>query len=154
MIENTLLHFKTKAAFNTELEAGNIKDDSIVFIDESKEIWTHGTYYGCSELDLSNIATKEELASKLDAITADSNYWKRTETVNQAVSSEFASSAYADDKDNRISTTYATKTEVTTGLNGKINQNGTVTSVIAMSQSEYDALATKDPTTLYIITES
>ena len=45
MIENTLLHFKTKTAFNIELEAGNIKDDSITFVQDSKEIITHGESY-------------------------------------------------------------------------------------------------------------
>lgn len=45
MIENTLLHFKTKTAFNTELEAGNIQDQSITFIKDSKEIVTHGDTY-------------------------------------------------------------------------------------------------------------
>lgn len=40
MIENLFLHFKTKDAFTAQLE--NISEDSIVFIQDSKEVYTHG----------------------------------------------------------------------------------------------------------------
>ena len=50
MIENLFLHFKTKDAFTAQLE--NISEDSIVFIQDSKEVYTHGQYYSCS-VDLS-----------------------------------------------------------------------------------------------------
>lgn len=39
MIENLFLHFKTKDAFTAQLE--NISEDSIVFIQDSKEVYTH-----------------------------------------------------------------------------------------------------------------
>lgn len=94
MIEDTLIHFKTKTAFNTELEAGNIQQTSIVFIDDSKEIWTHGEFYDGSKIDLSSYVKKGE------AVIA----------------------------------------------------NGTVKQIVALSQDEYDALTTKNSTTLYIIT--
>lgn len=74
MIENTLLHFKTKVAFNTELEAGNIKDDSIVFIDESKEIWTHGVFYDGSQINLESFVTKDELTEELNSKINYSEY--------------------------------------------------------------------------------
>lgn len=47
-INKKLIHFRTKAAFTTELNAGNIPDTSIVFIKDTKEIWTHGQLYSCS----------------------------------------------------------------------------------------------------------
>ena len=47
-INKKLIHFRTKAAFTTELKAGNIPDTSIVFIKDTKEIWTHGQLYSCS----------------------------------------------------------------------------------------------------------
>lgn len=63
------IHFKEKSKFNEELEAGNISDDSIVFIKDSKEIYTHNQTYGgdIEELikdkanisDLSNVVAKE-----------------------------------------------------------------------------------------------
>ena len=49
-INKKLIHFRTKAAFTTELNAGNIPDTSIVFIKDTKEIWTHGQLYSCSPL--------------------------------------------------------------------------------------------------------
>lgn len=44
-IKKKLIHFKTKANFLKEKEAGNILNTSIVFIKDTKEIWTHGEYY-------------------------------------------------------------------------------------------------------------
>lgn len=42
-INKKLIHFKTKAAFESQLN--NILDTSIVFIQDANLIWTHGTYY-------------------------------------------------------------------------------------------------------------
>lgn len=44
-IENKLIHFKKKENFDNEVANGNILDHSIVFIQDSKEISTHGTVY-------------------------------------------------------------------------------------------------------------
>lgn len=83
IVNTTFIHCPEKSQFTEQLESGNVSDDSIAFIKDTEEIYTHGTYYG-----------------------------------------------------------------------GKsINTNGTITAVVAMTQSEYDALTTKDSTTLYIITE-
>lgn len=59
-INKKLIHFRTKAAFTTELNAGNILDTSIVFIKDTKEIWTHGQLYSCSPL------TEEEINSIIE----------------------------------------------------------------------------------------
>lgn len=47
-ITNRFVHFKTKASFTSRLEAGDIQESSIVFIQDANEIWTHGTYYKCN----------------------------------------------------------------------------------------------------------
>lgn len=44
-IENTFVHFNNKEDFENSLEKGDIKDTSIIFIKDSKEIYTHGEYY-------------------------------------------------------------------------------------------------------------
>ena len=44
-INKKLIHFKNKENFDTEVANGNILDNSIVFIQDSKEISTHGTVY-------------------------------------------------------------------------------------------------------------
>lgn len=46
-ITNRFVHFKTKASFTSRLEAGDIQESSVVFIQDANEIWTHGTYYKC-----------------------------------------------------------------------------------------------------------
>jgi hypothetical protein len=51
----------TKALFLQELKSGNISEDAIVFIKDTKEIYTHGTYYaagGGGEMpNLAKVAT-------------------------------------------------------------------------------------------------
>jgi hypothetical protein len=47
-IEKKLIHFGKLADFEAQLNAGNILDYSIVFIQDAKKIWTHGSYYDCS----------------------------------------------------------------------------------------------------------
>ena len=51
--------FGKKAAFNAALTAGEIKESSIVFIEDTKQIWTQGTIYSCP-------FTAEEVQDLLD----------------------------------------------------------------------------------------
>lgn len=44
-INKKLIHFKSKENFDAEVANGNILDNSIVFIQDSKEISTHGEVY-------------------------------------------------------------------------------------------------------------
>lgn len=44
-INKKLIHFRTKAKFEERLAANDILETSIVFIQDEKLIWTHGTYY-------------------------------------------------------------------------------------------------------------
>lgn len=46
-INKKLVHFKTKAGFDSEFEKGNILETSIVFIKDTKQIYTHGQFYDC-----------------------------------------------------------------------------------------------------------
>lgn len=45
VIQQCFINFQSKATFEQELAAGNILDNSIVFIQDSKEVSTHGTVY-------------------------------------------------------------------------------------------------------------
>lgn len=65
-INKKLIHFQNKTAFTTELNAGNILDTSIVFITDTKEIWTHGQLYSCS-------LTEEEVISIIENSDSISN---------------------------------------------------------------------------------
>lgn len=42
---NNFIYSKTKDLFLEQLNAGNILDEAIVFIEDTKEIWNHGTYF-------------------------------------------------------------------------------------------------------------
>lgn len=45
MLENFIFS-ESKELFTAELEAGNVPEDAIAFIADTKEIYTHGTYFG------------------------------------------------------------------------------------------------------------
>lgn len=62
-IEKKLIHFSKLSDFEIQLNAGNILDYSIVFIQDAKKIWTHGQYYDC------NGGSYEDLQDKLIYIT-------------------------------------------------------------------------------------
>ena len=42
---NNFIYAETKDLFLNELNAGNVLDEAIVFIADTKEIWNHGTYF-------------------------------------------------------------------------------------------------------------
>lgn len=44
-INKKLIHFKNKETFENQLSEGNILDTSLCFIQDTKEIYTHGTIY-------------------------------------------------------------------------------------------------------------
>lgn len=44
MLENNI-YSESKALFLQELEAGNVPEDAVVYIEDTKEIYTHGTYF-------------------------------------------------------------------------------------------------------------
>ena len=47
---NNFIYAQTKALFEEHLLAGNILDEAIVFIEDTKEIWNHGTYFGGADV--------------------------------------------------------------------------------------------------------
>lgn len=57
-INEQFIQVKTKANFESRLQAGDIKDTSIAFIEDAKEIWAKGKFYPCPY-------TKEELDEKI-----------------------------------------------------------------------------------------
>ena len=77
-INKKLIHFKTKANFVEQYEAGNILNTSIVFIQDAKEIWTHGTYYPCP-------VSREELTTLLDSIVdaIETESTERTQAIEE-----------------------------------------------------------------------
>ena len=72
-INKKLIHFKTKAAFEAQLAQTNILGTSIVFIQDANLIWTHGTYYGKSEI---YIGINEPTNGEIIWINSDTNEMK------------------------------------------------------------------------------
>lgn len=50
-IERMFIQAKTKNGFKSRLEAGDVKDTSIAFIEDSDQIWTKGKYYSAIPKD-------------------------------------------------------------------------------------------------------
>ena len=65
---NNFIYAKTKSLFENKLNAGEVLDEAIVFIEDTKEIWNHGSYFNCS-------ITMEDVTDVLDDVEA-SNYLK------------------------------------------------------------------------------
>ena len=42
---NNFIYAQTKDLFLEKLNAGEVLDEAIVFIEDTKEIWNHGTYF-------------------------------------------------------------------------------------------------------------
>lgn len=66
MIENKLLHFNSRSAFDAA--KNNIADSSIAFIDEGRTIYTHGVEYKAlkgDDTDLSQYVTYQYLSNIL-----------------------------------------------------------------------------------------
>lgn len=97
MITNKFLHFKTYSAFNAKKEAGEINDNSIVFIQDTKQVYTHGTFYDCNVND---------------------------ETVDAAIKAFIANDLTTDDAEKILSAAQgvALKTLIDT-LEGKVDSN-------------------------------
>lgn len=81
---NNFIYAQTKDLFLEALGAGNILDEAIVFIEDTREIWNHGHYFGGETIDPSIIsdlqtAVAQMQSSKLDSSTAESTYAKKTE---------------------------------------------------------------------------
>lgn len=58
-----------KSAFDADLTAGNLKETSIVFIEDTHQIWTQGTLYSCP---FTADEIQEFLNSKVDKVTGKS----------------------------------------------------------------------------------
>ena len=60
-INKKLIHFKSKTNFDEQSRQGNILDNSIVFIQDSKEISTHGTIYSTVNWSVLDLGESKEI---------------------------------------------------------------------------------------------
>lgn len=83
---NNFIYAQTKYLFLEQLNAGNILDEAIVFIEDTKEIWNHGHYFGGisgSGIDPEILSGIETAIATLQSDKADkselSDYAKKNE---------------------------------------------------------------------------
>jgi len=61
MLEKYFIHAKKKKDFLNELNAGNILEEAVVFIENTKEIYHKGVYYNCKSVDISECVTESQV---------------------------------------------------------------------------------------------
>lgn len=61
MLEKYFIHAKKKKDFLNELNAGNILEEAVVFIENTKEIYHKGVYYNCKSVDISGCVTESQV---------------------------------------------------------------------------------------------
>ena len=71
MLEN-FIYIKQKDLFIDLLEAGNVLDEAIVFIEDTREIWNHGTYFDGNAVDLSDVEKSiQDILDNIPTKTSD-----------------------------------------------------------------------------------
>lgn len=84
---NNFIYAETKDLFVEQLEAGNVPDDAIVFIEDTKEIWNRGTYFGSSE-KLINTTYSELKSLRDNSQLIPGSFYRITDYVTTTTQSE------------------------------------------------------------------
>jgi hypothetical protein len=64
---NNFIYAQTKDLFLEALGAGNILDEAIVFIEDTKEIWNHGHYFGGEGVDPAAFANLQTQVNEINS---------------------------------------------------------------------------------------
>lgn len=75
---NNFIYAKLKSLFEEKLAANEVPQEAIVFIEDTKEIWNHGTYFDGSTFDSSNI--EASIKKDLAAVATSGSY---TDLINR-----------------------------------------------------------------------
>ena len=138
-INKKLIHFKKEASFKPELDSGNILQTSIVFIQDTKKIWTHGQYYNYDDstiLEKINSLTKNDVGLSNVDNTSDTN---KPVSTAQAAAIKVVQDDLISHKNNETNPHKVTKSQV--GL-GNVDNTSDLNKPI--STATQDALTTLD----------
>lgn len=85
-INEQFIQVKTRANFESRLEAGDIKDTSIAFIEDTNEIWAKGHYYPCpySATEITNLLNNKVDKESGKSLVADELITKLSGLNDQA----------------------------------------------------------------------
>ena len=114
-INKKLIHFKKEASFKPELDSGNILQTSIVFIQDTKKIWTHGQYYNYDDstiLEKINSLTKNDVGLNNVDNTSDTN---KPVSTAQAAAIKVVQDDLTSHKNNETNPHKVTKSQVGLG---------------------------------------
>ena len=111
---NNFIYAKAKSLFEEKLSAGEVLDEAIVFIEDTKEIWNHGTYFASLE-DLQNSLNTKADISTVEALqdSIEENELVIATALTELYDIKADKTAIPD------TSSFATKTELTNGLNLK-----------------------------------
>ena len=101
MINNRFLYYKNLNTFTQDLDNGQINRESIVFIEETKLIWTHGVYFGSQ--------AQESIDIDIPVIIIDDSL---SSTSTNPVENRVVKNALDNKVDNSTLTNYYTKSQV------------------------------------------
>ena len=107
------------------------------------EQWVNGQGFLKEHQDISNLATKSELATKQDTLVSGTNI----KTINGTSLLGSGDITIEGGSGNVDLTDYYTKSETNALVNPKLSQ-------VTLTQAEYDALQTKENNVLYIISDA
>lgn len=157
---NNFIYAQTKDLFLEALGAGNILDEAIVFIEDTKEIWNHGHYFAGEHIDpqiISDLqaAVAQMQSNKLDSSTAASTYATKTEVTTTYLPINVANALYAKVSDmqgisNTISGLQTAVSNLQTETTNKANKATTIAGygiTDAYTKTESDARFTMLPIT-------
>ena len=68
---NNFIYAQTKDLFLDKLNAGEILDEAIVFIEDTKEIWNHGHYFAGESIDPELFAEIQASVSEMEVKIED-----------------------------------------------------------------------------------
>lgn len=149
-INKKLIHFNKRSTFDNELNKGNIVYTSIVWIKDTKQIWTHGQIYDC---DLTNYAKKEEILAELEKYYTQEQLSDifdelRNEIGNIQTETLTLVDQKLTNKVDKVSGKELSSNDYTTEEKVKL---ANFPNIVSISNSDYSNLATKDPNTLYLV---
>ena len=107
-INEQFIQVKTKASFESRLSAGDVKDTSIAFIEDTNEIWAKGHYYPCpySATEITNLLNNKVDKESGKSLVADELITKLTglndqNTIDAAINAVQGNlTTHINDKDN------------------------------------------------------
>ena len=110
---NNFIYAEQKSLFEEFLNNGEVLDEAVVFIADTKEIWNHGTYFDCSTFDPSEI--ENTLSNKQDVISD-------LETIRQGAAKGITAIQDVSNKVDKVSGKQLSTEDFTTSLKTRVEE--------------------------------